>query len=457
MVLARQVFLFSVLVLLSGCAEGELILPGERLDIRAPIPAETTEDATVEDIAAAAIDNSELPTTGAGTRPVPINLPGQIANSEWTHRGGSATHRIGHVALGQGLSRVWSSSVGRGSSRKNRITADPIIGAGRIYTMDSTAVVTATGTSGGAVWRTDLTPASDKSGDASGGGLAYGNGRVYATSGFGELVALDAGSGAVQWRQRFDAAVGGAPTVDGDSVYVVARDGSAWAVRASDGKVQWQVAGTASQSGVAGVSAPAISGDFVVFPFTSGQMLAVDRATGTPVWQAYVAGARIGRAYARVSDLTGDPVVADGIVYAGSSAGRLAAIYADSGQPVWSATEGALGPVQIAGGQLFMVNDEDQLLRVDAGSGQVVWRIDLPYFTKDRDKRRKGIYVHYGPVLAGGRLWTASSDGYLRAFDPASGALAGAAEIPGGAASAPVVAGGTLYVMSQGGQLHAFR
>ena len=43
------------------------------------------------------------------------------------------------------------------------------------------------------------------------GGLAASGNRVYATSGYGELVALDAGSGAVVWRQRFDSPVTGAP------------------------------------------------------------------------------------------------------------------------------------------------------------------------------------------------------------------------------------------------------
>ena len=155
--------------------------------------------------------------------------------------------------------------------------------------------------------------------------------------------------------------------------------------------------------------------------------------------------------------MTGDPVVADGVVYAGTSAGRLAAVSAETGERLWSAPEGAMGPVQVAGGQVFFVNDENQLMRVDAATGEAVWRIDLPYFLKDRAQRRRGVFVHYGPVLAGGRLWTASSDGYLRAFDPTSGAVTGAAEIPGGAASAPAVAGGTLYVMSRSGQLHAFR
>ena len=60
-------------------------------------------------------------------------------------------------------------------------------------------------------------------------------------------------------------------------------------------------------------------------------------------------------------------------------------------------------------------------------------------------------------MIAGGRLILVSSDGFLREFDPASGALIATSELPGEAARAPVVPGGTLYVVTDNAQLHAFR
>ena len=64
---------------------------------------------------------------------------------------------------------------------------------------------------------------------------------------------------------------------------------------------------------------------------------------------------------------------------------------------------------------------------------------------------------YYGPVLAGGRLWVASADGWLRAFSPVDGSLLASIELPGGAAAAPAVAGGVLYVTTREGQLLAFQ
>ncbi|NJM84582.1 MAG: PQQ-binding-like beta-propeller repeat protein, partial [Tabrizicola sp.] len=154
---------------------------------------------------------------------------------------------------------------------------------------------------------------------------------------------------------------------------------------------------------------------------------------------------------------TGDAVVAGKVLYVGTAAGRTAAMSSSTGERIWSAGEGALGPVALAGGSLFLVNDEARLVRLDAETGETIWSVEMPYFTKEKVKKRKAIYAHYGPVLAGGRIIVVSSDGLLRAFDPTDGSLVHTAEIPGGASTQPAVAGGVLYVVSGNGQLLAFR
>ena len=144
-------------------------------------------------------------------------------------------------------------------------------------------------------------------------------------------------------------------------------------------------------------------------------------------------------------------------IYAGNPSGRTVALDLVSGERIWTADEGAVSPVQVAGGSVFLISDQNELLRLDAETGARIWGQQLPYFTKERVRRQRAIFDHYGPVLAGGRLVVSSGDGLLRFFDPATGAPQGEASLPGGGASLPAVAGGTLYVVSGSGQLHAFR
>jgi outer membrane protein assembly factor BamB len=240
-------------------------------------------------------------------------------------------------------------------------------------------------------------------------------------------------------------------------VFVVGRDGTAWALSADTGKVMWQATGTSSKLGVIGSAAPAVGERAVIFPTAGGEIMAVTRLGGLKVWSVSTAGERLGRAFAATFDVTADPVVAGDVTYAGTSAGRTVAISSSSGDRIWSSREGAMGPVLPVGGSVFLVNDQARLVRLDAATGEVIWSVDMPYFENDKPKRRKGIFAHYGPVLAGGRLVVASSDGLLRFFRPEDGSLISTVDIPGGAAGQPALAGGTIYVVSGNGQLHAFR
>ena len=419
------------LAFLAACGEQDIILPGERLDIR---PSDTVE-------------NVERP----------IRLSQQSNNADWTHRNGGADHAIAHPALTAGLAQIFAVNIGEGNSRRARITADPVVAGGVIFTLDARARVTATSTAGETLWAADVTPSNDGANDASGGGLAAADGRVFVTTGFGELTVLDAASGGEIWTQDLDAPGGSAPTVLGDLVYLVSRDSTAWAIEVETGRIRWQLNGTPSVANFSGGAGAATNGEMVVFPFPSGEVLAAFPQGGLRRWSNVVSGERLGQAAANISDIAGDPVIVGDRVYVSNFSGRLVAMTVETGERIWTSIEGAVSPVWPAGDSVFLVNELNQLVRLDASDGSTVWNIQLSEFEETRVRQTRTVFAHYGPILAGGRLIVASSDGLIREFDPTSGALIGATEIAGGAASNPVVAGQTLYVVSKDGQLVAFR
>lgn len=426
--------------MLAGCAEEDLILPGKREDLRAPFGEVSDDRVRSENVAQK------------------ISLPKQVNNANWTARIGSPATRISHPALATQLTGVqWSASIGAGDTRRYRITADPVVANGRIFALDSKSQVTAVSTSGEVLWSANIAPPSDREADAGGGGLAFGDGKLMVSSGYGKISALDPASGAVIWEQDLGAPATGTPTVSGGLVYVVAGDNVAWAINSDTGRVVWQLEGAADVSNVSGGPAPAVNDDLVFFAFGSGEIQAAFRKGGLRRWDAIVAGKRRGIAVNTVSDITGDPVIVGDRIYAGSHSGRMVALNADSGARIWTAKDGALGPVWPAGGSIFAVTDRNELVRLNAETGERIWGTKLPFFVKEDRRRRVEIVAHYGPVIAGGRVIVASNDGQVRSFDPVTGAQTGTVAVPGGATTNPVVANGTLYVVSSKGVLHAIR
>jgi len=65
-----------------------------------------------------------------------------------------------------------------------------VVAGNRIFTLDSASRVTAVGTNGQVQWSRTLVPANEKDRDASGGGLAFGENTIFASTGFGELFQL---------------------------------------------------------------------------------------------------------------------------------------------------------------------------------------------------------------------------------------------------------------------------
>ena len=435
----------AMVALLAAC-EREVVLDGPRFSVRTPLDQTLNEDGTP----AAPLDDA-LPSQVVG-----LSLPSASALSAWSHRAGSARHALPHGTLSAAPQRVFSVAIGAGNSRGARIAAAPVAAGGLIFAMDAARSVTALSTDGAVRWTADVSAPFDPMAEVSGGGLAVAAGKLFVTTGAGEVLALAADTGAVQWRQRLGAALSGPPTAEAGRVYVTARDGSASAIDAATGRILWQLDGPPRPGGMLGAGAIASDGAQVYLPYAGGKLTAVT-PQGEVIWSAGIAGQRLGRAYAGFGDVTGDPVIVGNVVYVGSAAGKTAALSAQTGVRIWTADEGALNAPLVVGGSVFVVNDEARLVRLNAQTGAVIWAQAMPYYKDIKPKRFKGITAHYGPVLAGGRLVVASGDGSLRLFDPASGAIVGQAEIPSGAASAPALVGGMLVVMGQDGQLHAFR
>ncbi|ETX16502.1 quinoprotein [Roseivivax halodurans JCM 10272] len=428
--------------LLGACGEREVILPGERLGVREVLQGSPVDAGT------------------PANRALSAALPGPVVNGAWPQSPVSPHVRTDHAALSLPLALAWATDIGQGDVKRQRLNVNPVTDGARVYTMSSDFVLSAVSArTGQVIWSRTLTPSRDQSYQAQGGGLALGGGALFVASGFGGLYAIDPETGGENWRQNLDAGATGAPSYRDGMVYVTSGDSIGWALRATDGRVRWTTENAENIGGVAGAPAPALGSERVVFGFGDATLRTAFREGGYALWSENLAGGRRGRVLSKIDDLTGDPVIAGDTVYAGNHSGRFAAFSLATGERRWEAQDGALERPAVVGNSVYFVSDINQLVRLDRETGARVWAQELPGWRPSArpSRRRDSSVANHGPVVAGGLLWVASSDGALRGFAPEDGRLAAQVAVPGGATTQPIVAGGTLYLVSADGTLIAYR
>ncbi|MEL6872248.1 MAG: PQQ-binding-like beta-propeller repeat protein [Pseudomonadota bacterium] len=389
-------------------------------------------------------------TTGSTNRELapadkPIALAAAAPNTDWSQPRGSASNAPGHLVFNGAGRRAWRVSVGIGSTRKGKVTASPIVYGGRIFTMDSQSLVTASSANGGGrVWRVQVAPEQEGRGEGYGGGLAIDEGRLIVSTGFGLVAALDPARGKKLWETKLGVPVRAAPTAIGGQVYVIASDGRVFSLSAADGSQLWTFQGLPQSTSLIASPSPAVFGNIVAVPYPSGDLVALKTDDGSPVWSDSLASTRTS-GLGNMSDAA-SPAISDGIVYAIGHSGRMIAADAQSGERLWSLNIPGIQAPAVSNRTVFVVDTQGQAAAIDGRAGQMIWTVKLP-----------GAKTWSGPTLASGRLWFVSNTGALVGVDAATGRVATKAQVGSPAYVAPVVAGGQLFVLTDKAELVAFR
>jgi outer membrane protein assembly factor BamB len=387
---------------------------------------------------------------------MPVTLPGAVTNTEWTQAGGNASHSMGHVTLGATIGQAWRVSIGAGSSNKEQLASSPVFAAGRIFTMDTSAVVRAINPENGAtIWQTQVRGQDAPSSALFGGGVSFDNGRIYATNGVGDTAALDAADGKILWIVRPGGPLRGSPTIANDNVYVVTQDNQLFALNPADGKTRWTGAGSIEIAGVLGAAAPAAAQGTVVAGFSSGELNAYRYENGRVLWQDALSRTSISTVVTSLSDIDADPVIDSGRVYAIGQGGRMVALELVTGQRIWEINAAGISTPWVAGDWIFVVTDQAQLLCIARNTGKVRWMTQLRHYEKEKKKENPIAWV--GPIAAGDRLILANTLGEIVNVNPADGAVQSTIETKMPVSLAPIVANNTMYILHDNGQLTAWR
>jgi outer membrane protein assembly factor BamB len=399
---------------------------------------------------------------------VDFALPPPEAVADWPLPGASAEQATANASAPIALSIAWRHGFGQGSKAGSQVVAPPIEAGGRVFVMDGVATVSAHDARTGAqIWRTSIRPGDNKR-DREGccGGLAYADGKIYATSGFREVVQLDAATGRLGWRTRTEEPIHGAPTAVAGRVFAVALDNTLMSFDAATGAAGWTYQALSEPARILHASSPAVSGDTVVAAFGSGELVALRTANGNDLWNEALSRASRTSALSEIRDIAGRPVIYQGDVFAVSHSGVFAATDLRTGQPRWSLPVVGITTPLPAGDVVYVVAMDGKLVCAARETGQVYWIRDLNagWVPKRQGGWLLGRFHHTSlaplwtsPILVNNKLVLGGSNGQVISVDAKTGNIERRVEVGGPVLLSPIVAGDTLYVVTDQAQLIALR
>lgn len=394
-------------------------------------------------------------TSLTATTTEPVELPPAEEVKDWPQAGQNPTHALPHVAVASKVNQVWKTSLGTKSNSRQRLLCEPIIADGTLFIYTPDSFVSAYNTETGKMkWTFFLKP--EKKQDALlGGGAAYDNGKLFVSTPFAELFALDIGSGKPLWSVKTSGPLRSAPTIADGRVYVVTINNELTAYDENTGELLWNHAGIMEYAGLLGGSTPSVAQGIVIAPYSSGEVFALRAENGYPVWSESLASYHRTDSFAGMAHIRGRPVIKDNTVYITSNANRTAAFDLRTGEVIWHKDFGGSQTPLVVGNYVYLMTSENQLVCLTRDKGQIRWSKALHMW--ENEEKLKGRIVWYGPILAGSKLMLTGSHGYLYAITADEGELAYKHKINSNIAVPPIAANGTIYVVTDAGSLIAFR
>jgi outer membrane protein assembly factor BamB len=387
----------------------------------------------------------------------PVTVPPAASLSGWPQVLAGPAHAPGNIAGPSAMTQNWRTGIGAAGGFRQPLAASPLLAQGQVFTMDSSAAVSAfSAATGRQSWRT-ITRPKHMTVQNIGGGIGFDNGIIYASTGYSELLALDAGSGKILWRQKLDYPARSAPTIAGGVVAVVTQNDLLLTFDPTSGAPGWRFIGQVvdSPTSVAVSGAPAFADGIIVAGFASGTLAALDINSGTPIWEESLASSYGQASPLDFSDIVAPPVISNGVVYAIGLGNSAIAIDLHSGAKIWTKDATGTQPYCLAGDFAYLTDINQNLSAIHADDGLVSWMVQLPNWTNMKHHRGTARSWN-GPVMINGHLLLTSNLGDVITVDPVTGGAGPMTKLAGPADMAPIVTSNAIYMLTRDATLTAY-
>ena len=282
----------------------------------------------------------------------------------------------------------------------------------------------------------------NKTGKVVPNGIATDGDAAYVGLEDGTFRAYNADDGVELWKMELRSAIVSAPTVCNGMVYFIIGDDTLYAVDAKTGKWKWQYKrDTRKRMTILGLPQPVIKDNKVFIGTSDGLIMALDALSGGLLW-----GKRPENTRRRFEDADSTPYVTESTVFLSTYDGKTYAVDRKSGNVAWSFDNGSIEPINVVDNMVIVSGQKNYIYALNAANGQKIWRI-----TSNKSNARLT-----GAVAVGDKIIYGSEFGGVYVVNAADGKKIKRFATWGGVYSTPVVNDNRVYVLNGRGQIEAY-
>lgn len=205
------------------------------------------------------------------------------------------------------------------------------------------------------------------------GGVGVGAGLVLAGTSKGQVLAYDL-TGKLVWKSQVSTEILSAPKASDDVVVVRAGDSKIFGLNAADGTRKWIYERTTPSLSLRSSAGVVIAGNAVFAGFAGGKLVALRLSDGKVGWETSVAQPKGATEIERIADITSLPVVDGPLVYAVAYQGRIAAVERSSGKMVWNRDISSFTGINVADARVYLSHALGSAYSLEYNTGKTYWR-----------------------------------------------------------------------------------
>lgn len=339
------------------------------------------------------------------------------------------------------VSQLWETKVGSGTAGQF-IRLTPTLADGRLYAASHDGTILALDAlTGQRLWdvNSDL--------PISGGVGLSDSGLVLVGTDQGQVVALRQANGQEAWRATVSSEVLAPPRGAKGIVVTRTGDGKFTGLDAASGERRWVSSHALPALSLRGNSAPIVVQNLVVAGLETGKLLVLSLDKGLPLTEKTIAPPRGRTEIERLIDIAAEPKVFGDTLYLVAYRGNVAAIDMRAGTVVWNRDLSSYAGLDVDARQVYVSDDMGTVLALDRGDGHTLWQ----------QTELSGRQLT-APVASDDYVVVGDLEGYLHWLNKSDGRIVGRTRAAGKRIIAPpIAAGNTIFVYGENGTLGAFR